>query len=80
MVEILVPVNKTETTQYAHLPNDRALENDQHEQCEQAVVPVFVQTPKCDTEHLKDEEWCGRVLTEESTERWDGDIELVLAK
>ena len=62
-----------------HLPDHRALKNDKHEQGEEAVVPVLVQTPESDTEHLEDEERCRCVLSEKGSEGWNWDIELVLA-
>ena len=60
------------------MPHDRALEHDEHEQSEQAVVPIFVQTPECHAENLEDEEWGNTVLCEEGGECRDGDIEFIL--
>jgi hypothetical protein len=57
---------------------DRALEHDEHEQSEQAVIPIFVQTPECNAENLEDEERGNTVLCEEGCECGDGDIEFVL--
>lgn len=39
-----------------HLEDDSALENNQHECCEQTVVPVLVQAPKGYTENLEHKE------------------------
>ena len=62
-----------------NLPDDGTLEDDEHEQGEQTVVPVFIKTPKRDTEDLEDEEGCSRVLSEQFAERMDRDVELVLS-
>lgn len=60
------------------MPYDRALEHDEHEQSEQAVVPIFVQTPECDAEDLEDEEWGNTVLCKEGRECRNRDIEFIL--
>ena len=60
------------------MPYNRALEQDEHEQSEQAVVPIFIQTPECDAENLEDEEWGNTVFCEEGCECRDGDIEFIL--
>ena len=46
----------------AHLPDNRALENDEHEECEKAVVPVLVKHPQCNAKYLEDEERRGGML------------------
>lgn len=61
------------------LGDGRALEDDEHEEGEEGVVPVLVQTPQRDAEDLEDEEGGGGVLAEELEEGGDGDVELVLA-
>lgn len=63
----------------AHLPDDGALEDDEHEERKEAVVPVLVEAPQRDAEHLEDKERRGRVLGEERGERRDRDVELVAA-
>ncbi len=47
------------------LLHQRGLEGDQHEQSEHAVVPVLVQTPKANTEHLENEERCSGSFSEQ---------------
>lgn len=59
------------------LPHNRALESDKHEQGEDRVVPVFIETPQADTEQLEDEERRHSVLLEQLAERRDGDVERV---
>lgn len=61
------------------LPHNRALESDKHEQGEDRVVPVLVETPQADTEQLEDEERRHSVLLEQLAERRDGDVERVEA-
>ena len=69
-------INVKHTT---NLPDDGTLEDDEHEQGKQTVVPVFIKTPKRDTEDLEDEEGGRRVLGKERGEGWDGDVVLILA-
>ena len=59
------------------LPDNGALENDEHEQGEERVVPVFVQHPQTDAEDLEDEEGGDGVFLEELGEGRDGDVERV---
>ena len=40
-----------------------AFKDNQHEQREEGVVPIFVQAPKRDTEYLKNEERGRRMLS-----------------
>ena len=60
-----------------YLPHDGALKYDKHEECKEAVVPIFVQTPKCDAKDLEDEEGCRGMFQEQFREGRDGDIKLV---
>lgn len=62
-----------------HLEDDRALEDDEHKRGEERVVPVLVQAPEGDTEHLEDKERGDGVLCKELGELWDGNVTLVLA-
>src|SRR5882672_8998966 len=61
------------------LEDDGALKDDEHEQREQAEVPVLVEAPQRDAEDLEHEEGRGGVLREERGEGRDGDVALVLA-
>jgi len=63
----------------AHLENDGALKDNQHERCEQGVVPVLVQAPQRHAEHLEDEEGRDGMLGEELGEFRDGDMAFILA-
>ena len=38
------------------LLNKRAFEDNKHRQCEEAVVPIFIEAPEANTEDLEDEE------------------------
>ena len=40
------------------LPDDCTLKHDEHEQREQAIVPIFIKTPERHTKDLEEEEWC----------------------
>ena len=40
-----------------YLPDDGGFKDDEHEEGEDRVVPVLVQTPESDTKDLEDEEW-----------------------
>ncbi|KAI3487633.1 hypothetical protein L1887_48414 [Cichorium endivia] len=62
------------------LEDDGALEDDEHEEREERVVPVLVEHPQADAEDLEDEEGCDGVLEEEIDELGLGNVELVLAK
>jgi hypothetical protein len=63
----------------AHLPDNSALENYKHEEGENAVIPVLVEHPKGHAEDLEDEEWCGSMLSKQSAEGRNRDVELVLS-
>jgi hypothetical protein len=63
----------------AHLENNGALENDQHESGKERIVPVLVQHPQRNTEDLEDEEWCNGMFSEELGESGNGDMALVLS-
>lgn len=41
--------------------------------------PVFIKTPKTNTEDLEDEERCNSVFTKEFGEAGDGDVESIFA-
>ena len=60
------------------LPHSCALDHDKYEQCKQAVVPVFVETPQRDTENLENEEGRGGMFCKERSGRRDRDIKRVL--
>lgn len=62
-----------------YLPDNSALKHDQHEQGEQTVIPIFVQTPEGDAEDLEHEEGCCGVFREQFGERWDGNVEFIIA-
>ena len=74
----------------AHLPylrhvsnlllNQGALEYDQHEEGEDGVVPVLVQTPQTNTENLKNKEWCSCSFNEKLFELWYCHVHDVVAK
>ena len=49
----------------ACLPDDRTLEHDKHEQCEQTIIPILVQTPQGDTEDLKNKKRCSGLFSKE---------------
>lgn len=61
------------------LPYDSALENDQHEQCKKAVIPVFVEAPESHAKNLEDKEGGGGVLSKKGRERWDRNVEFILS-
>src|SRR2546429_1366934 len=44
------------TTLFRSLPDNSALEDNQHEQCEERIVPVVVQQPETHAENLENEE------------------------
>jgi hypothetical protein len=60
-----------------NLPDDSALEHNQHEKCEKTVVPVLIQAPQGNAKDLKDKEWCCRVFAEELGKGRYGDVEFV---
>jgi hypothetical protein len=62
-----------------NLPNDSALKNDQHEQCEKTVVPILVKAPESDAKYLEDKEGRGGVLSEEGCEGWDRNVKFILS-
>lgn len=66
-----------QTSRKTNLPDDGALEHNQHEKCEQTVVPVLIQAPQSDAKHLEDKKWCGRVFSKELGKRRYGDVEFV---
>ncbi len=76
---ILVDKSEREKT-IAYLPDDSALEDNQHEEGEQTVIPILVQAPECHTENLENEERSGCLFREQFGERWDRNVELVFAK
>ena len=41
---------------WSNLFDEDGFECDEHEECEDRVVPVFVKTPETHTEHLEDKE------------------------
>jgi len=49
-------------TNYAHLPDNCALENHEHEEGEKTVVPILVEHPQSYAENLENEERCGSML------------------
>jgi len=59
------------------LPDDSTLENDEHEESKERIVPVLIEHPKSNTEDLEDEEWCNGVLLEQFGKGRNGDIESV---
>lgn len=63
----------------AHLEYNGALEHNQHEQGEQTVVPILVETPEGDAEDLEDEEGGSSMFTEEFCKRGNRDVEFVPA-
>jgi hypothetical protein len=63
-----------------HLEDDGAFKDDQHEEGEERVVPVLVQTPETDTEELEHKEGRHRVLAKDFPEAWHRDVERVLAE
>ena len=64
---------------YTHLPDNCALEHYEHEECEKAVVPVFVQHPEGYAENLEDEERRGSMLGKQCAERRNWDVKLVFS-
>jgi hypothetical protein len=64
---------------FTHLPDNCALENNEHEEGEKAVIPVFVKHPEGYTEYLKDEERRGSMLRKQRAEGRDGDVEFILS-
>jgi hypothetical protein len=61
------------------LPDNSALEGDEHKKSEERVVPVFIEHPKTNTEDLEDEEGRDGVLLEQLGEGRDGNIKSVEA-
>jgi hypothetical protein len=59
------------------LPDDSTLENDEHEESKERIVPVLIEHPKSNTEDLEDEEWCNGVLLEQFGKGRNGNIESV---
>lgn len=78
-LHITSTTSSTTTPTDTHLPDNGAFKDNQHEQREQTVIPVLVQAPQRNTEHLEDEERRRRMLAKELRERRDRDVELVLA-
>ena len=78
---------KTQLTQYPrkvnrrqpYLPHNGTLKHDKHEEREETVVPILVQTPKGDAEDLEDKKRCCCVFREQFGEGGDGNIKLVLS-
>lgn len=58
IVHFLLPKTneKKKKTCDSYLEYDSTLKYNEHEQREERVVPILVQTPQTDTENLKDEE------------------------
>lgn len=59
---------------FCHVPqlllDESRLEGHEHEQREDAVVPVLVEAPEADAEHLEHEERSGRSLLEQLEKLW----------
>lgn len=64
---------------YAHLPDNCALENHEHEEGEKAVVPVLIEHPESHTEDLEDKERSGSVFNKQRAEGRNGNVKLVLS-
>jgi hypothetical protein len=62
-----------------YLPDNCALEHYEHEECEKAVVPVFVEHPEGYAENLENEERRGSMLRKQRAERRNWDVELVFS-
>lgn len=62
-----------------HLKDNGALKDNEHEQGEKRVIPVFVEAPEGNAEYLEDKERRDSVLGEELGELWDRDVAEVLA-
>lgn len=60
-----------------YLPHDRAFEYNKHEEREERVIPILVQTPQSHAKDLEDEEWRDGMLLKEFLEPGDWDIEAV---
>ena len=65
--------------QMAYLKDDRALKDHQHESGEEGVVPILIQAPERNAEHLEDKERSDSMFGEELGEPRDGDMALVRA-
>jgi len=68
-----------DTTAKTHLPDNSALEHNQHEERKQAVIPILIQTPKADAEDLEDEEWGGCLFREQFRKSRNWDVECIVA-
>ena len=65
--------------QKPYLPHNGTLKHDKHEEREETVVPILVQTPKGDAEDLEDKEGCCGVFREQFREGGDGNVKLILS-
>lgn len=61
------------------LPDDCALEGDEHEEGKERVVPVLIEHPQTNTEDLEDEEGRDGMLLEQLGEGGDGNVKSVEA-
>lgn len=59
------------------LENDGAFKDHQHEGSEQRIVPILVQAPERDAEHLEDKKGRHGMLSEKFSKFGDGDMALV---
>ena len=59
------------------LEDHSTLKDDQHECGEQRIIPILVQAPQSDAEHLEDEERRDGVLSEQFGEFGDGNVTLI---
>ena len=55
---------------WSDLFDEDGLEGDEHEEREEAVVPVLIDAPQAHTEHLEHKEGSRRSLPEQSPEVW----------
>lgn len=62
-----------------YLPDNGAFEYDKHEQGEQTVIPILIETPEGDTEYLKDKERRCSVFAKELRKGRDGDVKFIAA-
>lgn len=73
--------SKTHASELGHssltLPHHSGLKHDKHDEGEDGVVPLLIETPESNTEDLEDKEGGNSVLKEELGKGGNGDIKLV---
>jgi hypothetical protein len=60
-----------------YLKDDSTFKDNQHEQSKQGLIPILVQTPKCNTENLENKEWSDGMFGKQFSEFGNWDVTFV---